>query len=34
MDLADPGTIEPLADHIAAFCLNGLKGLRKGDLNA
>jgi AcrR family transcriptional regulator len=34
MDLADPSTIETLADHIAEFCLNGLKGLRKGDLNA
>lgn len=27
MDLADPGTIENLADHITRFSLNGLKGL-------
>jgi len=27
MDLADPGTIEGLADHIADFSLKGLKGL-------
>jgi AcrR family transcriptional regulator len=29
MDLADPSTIGILADHIADFSLNGLKGLEK-----